>query len=167
MAQPPTPLPPRQTGIKTLNNQVNTWVKLAAHVRANLTDMPQAADDLAAFEQAVAHVQDMGNQEETFTGQLRAAKGARTQGVLDGIKLRNRLAAHVAARYGVENEKLLEFGLRPRNRRFRRKPQPTVQPPATQPASPTTLPFRLLPLPPAFHKLPRQMFCACSTAFAL
>ncbi|HXO22602.1 MAG TPA: hypothetical protein VOA87_21985 [Thermoanaerobaculia bacterium] len=138
MAQPQTPRPPKQTGIKTLNNQVNTWVKLATHVRANLTDMPQAGDDLAAFEQAVAHVQDMGNQEQAFTAQLRAAKGSRIQGVLDGIKLRNRLAAHVAAKYGPENEKLLEFGLRPRNRRFRRKPPAAAQPPAVQPASPTT-----------------------------
>ncbi len=53
--------------------------------------------------------------------------------MLSATELRNRLAAQLQGRFGPSSERLLEFALKPRKRRFRRKPREEAPP-----AEPTT-----------------------------
>ncbi|HXO18996.1 MAG TPA: hypothetical protein VOA87_03630 [Thermoanaerobaculia bacterium] len=134
------PLKPRTARTKTLLAKIAIWEALSTKVKANLTDLPQATDDQTAMDQVISQLKAFQGQEENISEQLRKANGDRRLAVAQGVKLRNRLIAHVQGKYGVEDEKVLDFGIRPRNRRFRRKPRTTVQPPAAQLASPTTAP---------------------------
>ena len=44
-------------------------------------------------------------------------------------ELRNRLAANIQGRFGPSSERLIEFAIKPRKRRFRRKPKEETPPP--------------------------------------
>ena len=133
---------------KTVGEMLARWEALNTTLKQHLADLPQSTQDQADFEALINNVKSLVNSEDSLLAQLREATRNRLDQQKLGRGLRNRLAAQVQGKFGVESERLLAFGVPPRKtaKRPRKKKSDGGTTPA--PASPTT------PATPETHNPP-------------
>jgi hypothetical protein len=102
------------------------WEVLSTSLKSQLTEIPQMADDQAALERLVAQAQELEVQQGRRLADLREINARRRELEKDGDVLRERMAAGLRHKLGVDNKRLLEFGLKPKPEQ-RRKAQTAEQ----------------------------------------
>ncbi len=114
------------------------WEKLLTNIKTNGAEVPNLETYTAPLEQALTEARDI-------TARLDIRKGLKQQDSRDrkatlkkGVAAAARVRAALKAHYGLDSERLTDYGARPLRPRKRTKqdPQPVSQPPvATPPAS--------------------------------
>jgi hypothetical protein len=102
-----------------------------------LAGMPHLSGEHAELASFLDEVKTLNVRQSDLTGALRQVTRQRRAAELRGQDLRSRVAAQIRGKLGFTNEELLKFGIAPRRKSQRRKPE---DPPATPtaPAAPTT-----------------------------
>ncbi|HXO20001.1 MAG TPA: hypothetical protein VOA87_08770 [Thermoanaerobaculia bacterium] len=94
---------------------------LNANLIPHLPDLPQVAADQTALAALLAEAKTLQEQQEIQKGLLRETNQRRTEIDQSGRDLRNRIGATLKGSFGLESEKLLQFGIKPRARVVRVK----------------------------------------------
>ena len=105
----------------SLREKLIAWEVMSSNLKAQLADIPQMSDDQAALERLVAQGQELENQQGTKLADLRELNLRRRDLEKNGDALRERMAAGLRHKLGVDNKRLLEFGVKPKPEQ-RRKP---------------------------------------------
>jgi len=121
---------------------IGDWQRLHGLVEANKADLPQLEPYLAKLGTVLAQAVEVSKRQ----GAMRAAKQEASRSLRKLGSQGNRLAAlmrqALLEHYGIDEEKLAEFGLQPFRGRIRKQPTPEKPPApqqpeeAKQPASP-------------------------------
>lgn len=111
------------------------WETLLANIRASVAGLPGLAAFIAPLEKLLADAKEMTVRVETAKGIKQQESQQRRALLLAGKDLTSRLRAALKAHYGLNNERLVEFGIVPiRARRARTTaPQAAEQPEAPKP----------------------------------
>ncbi|HEX9943355.1 MAG TPA: hypothetical protein VGG03_15155 [Thermoanaerobaculia bacterium] len=111
---------------------------LKATLEPLLAEMPHLTPEHGELEAFLKDVQSLHNRQQELTGQLRQATRLRREAEQRGLDLRGRVAAQLRGKLGFKNEQLLKFGIPPRRKRVRRKPEePDGKTPPPMPAPKT------------------------------
>lgn len=106
---------------QNLNSYLTTWQKMLENLKPHLTDLPNLADDHAALSSLVGQGLALEGQQDFHKANLREVNQQRRSLTVQGRDLRNRLAAGLKSAFGLENERLIEFGVKPRARTVQKK----------------------------------------------
>ena len=106
---------------KRFKEQVRDWRVLHDNLAPHLPDMPQVADDHAALAQVLAQVDDLENKQDNARSALRDLNQQRKATKKQGQAVQRRLAIKLKGTLGEENEKLIGFAIKPRQRAFPRQ----------------------------------------------
>ena len=102
-----------------------------------LEGMPHLSGEHTELASFLDEVKTLNLRQSDLTGALRQVTRQRRAAELRGQDLRSRVAAQIRGKLGFTNEELLKFGIVPRRRSQRRKPEaPPVTP--APPTAPTT-----------------------------
>lgn len=104
-----------------------------------LGEMPHLNAENSELDAFLNEVKTLRKQQQELTGQLRQVVRLRREAEARGVDLRSRVAAQLRGKLGFKNEQLLSFGIPPRRKPVRRKPEetPSEEPPETPEAKPT------------------------------
>jgi hypothetical protein len=123
--------------LKRFAEMVGDWQTLHARVEANLAELP----DLEPFLERLGTVMEQAREAAKRQGAMRAAKQEASKELRTLAKLANQLVALIRqglkAHYGVNNEKLAEFGLQP-FRGLNRKETDTEEPDSPETSPPVS-----------------------------
>jgi hypothetical protein len=123
--------PPRRPGPRSRGELLDHWNALAVNLTNHLDDLPHAAPDLTTFQATLQRIQMSVAESQLLEARKVDLVRIRKEDMRLARDLRNRLVAQVQGKLGTASEMLREFGVKPRKRRFRRKPQ---EEPASEPA---------------------------------
>lgn len=113
-------------------SKTTSWELLATNIQPYLQEMPHLQgfyDHLQALRGKAA---ELDSQQEAARAQARELTRLRQEVEREGENLRARIAAHLRATFGFTSEQLIKFGINPRPRATRRRPEPAVK---TRPAA--------------------------------
>ncbi len=99
-----------------LGSKLPEWRLLVDNLEPYLGDIPHAEADHEALAEVVRQGQQLEAEQEICKARLREVNQRRAELVVAGRGVRNRLAATVQGTFGLESEKLIGFGLKPRAR---------------------------------------------------
>jgi hypothetical protein len=125
----------------TVPERIARWKVISAGLKPLLGTMPHLADLHGQLEQVIAQSEELDARAEALKAESRAVNANREALAKSGDDLRGRLGASLQTTYGFKNEKLIEFGLKPRKARGRdkqprlKKPQGGTTPAGTTPAT--------------------------------
>src|SRR5215813_6826766 len=111
------------------------WQAMYDTLASHLIDMPQFTADHKALGDVLAQARDLEKAQDTVTSQLRDINQQRRTLIQQGKDLRSRLGFGLKGVLGQQNEKLIEFGVKPRARTRRKKAQPIPEPGSPGPAA--------------------------------
>jgi hypothetical protein len=97
------------------------WQVLHDNLAPRLPDMPALAADHAVLAQILEKTQELENQQDAARAALRDINQQRQETATQGKDTRNRLALGLRHILGAENEKLIEYGIKPRPRKLQRQ----------------------------------------------
>jgi hypothetical protein len=97
------------------------WQVLHDNLAPRLTDMPALAADHAVLAQVLGKTQALENQQDAARAVLRDINQQRKETATQGKDTRKRLALGLRHILGAENEKLIEFGIKPSPRKLQRQ----------------------------------------------
>jgi len=121
----------------TIPERIARWKVISAGLKPLLTDMPHLADLHGQLEKVITQSEELDARAEALKAETRTVNASRTALAKSGDDLRSRLGASLQTTYGFKNEKLIEFGLKPRKARGRDKqPRGKKPPAATTPETP-------------------------------
>jgi hypothetical protein len=144
---------------RTFKESLGDWQVLYDNLAPQLTDMPLLSPDHTALGALLGQARDLENRQEAARAQLRDVNQQRRQMLKQGGDTSGRLALGLKSILGAQNEKLIEFGVKPRPRKLRRKkaaapppveagagnvtagaraPQPQTAPPVSPAKAPAT-----------------------------
>ncbi|HKI03221.1 MAG TPA: hypothetical protein VKK31_14685 [Thermoanaerobaculia bacterium] len=112
------------------------WEKLVANVRGSLSEVPHLSIHAGPLELVLAQARDLSIRLETRKGIKQQESQERRLLLKQGNALASRIRAALKAHYGLDNERLVEYGaspLRGRSRYKTKKKTTTPQPPETAP----------------------------------
>jgi hypothetical protein len=104
---------------------------LVANLTSVLEEMPQGKDKHTALNGLLVRAKQFDDEEEQLRGRLRETTAKRRELTAESRRIRRELGAILQAHYGFDNEKLIQFGIRPQAR-SRRKVASTVRDGAKQ-----------------------------------
>lgn len=111
------------------------WETLLAKIRASAAGLPGLEAFIAPLEKLLADAKELTARLETSRGIKQQESQQRRELLREGINLTSRIRSALKAHYGLQNERLVEFGIRPIRSRIRaRTPQP--EPPEQQKPEP-------------------------------
>ncbi|HEY2294580.1 MAG TPA: hypothetical protein VGM86_28095 [Thermoanaerobaculia bacterium] len=110
----------------TVPERIARWKVISAGLKPLLGTMPHLADLHGQLEQVIAQSEELDARAEALKAESRAVNANREALAKSGDDLRGRLGASLQTTYGFKNEKLIEFGLKPRKARGRDK-QPRLK----------------------------------------
>jgi hypothetical protein len=114
----------------TLAKLISDWELLNAALQPHLTDMPYLKDKATELEGLIAEAKGMDTKQQDLRGSLQETVRQRKDLEKRGKVLQARLAAHLRASLGFDNQTLLGFGVKPRRPRKKKAPADTsTQPP--------------------------------------
>ncbi len=93
---------------------------LVGNLTSVLEELPQSRDKHTALTDLLARAKQFDDNEEMLRGQLRDATARRRELTDEGRRIRRELAATLQAHYGFDNERLIQFGVRPQVRSRRK-----------------------------------------------
>jgi hypothetical protein len=110
------------------------WEIAISNLKEHAGDMPHLTDDVTQLDQTLTQVRALANKQEDLRGQAREINAKLRDLTKAGEKVRSRLGANLAGKFGFTSETLVKFGFRPRRipRRTKtvEKPAPETPPPA-------------------------------------
>ncbi|PYQ64188.1 MAG: hypothetical protein DMF53_08070 [Acidobacteria bacterium] len=109
------------------------WEIAISNLKEHAGDMPHLTDDVTQLDQTLTQVRDLANKQEDLRGQTREINAKLRDLTKAGEKVRSRLGANLAGKFGFTSETLVKFGFRPRRIPRRTK---TVEKPAPEPPPP-------------------------------
>ena len=105
---------------KSLGESLSDWQAMVDNLMPYLTELPHLADDAGALGSVVARSKALESELALCEARLASIHRERREAAREGRTLRNRLAAGVRNAFGLENVKLLAFGIKPRPEKARR-----------------------------------------------
>jgi hypothetical protein len=122
------------------------WETLLSTLKSSAVEVPSLDIHMTRLEQVVLEAKDMTARVETNRGLKQQESQQRRDLLKRGKDLASRVRAALKAHFGLQNERLVEFGVRPirsrsrsRSARNRKKQEPAAQP-AAEPSSTTEPP---------------------------
>lgn len=116
------------------------WETLLAKIRASVAGLPGLEAFIAPLEKLLADAKEMTARLETTRGIKQQESQQRRALLQEGKDLTSRIRAALKAHFGLQNERLVEFGISPIRSRSRARttqaPEPAEQP-KPEPPSPT------------------------------
>lgn len=106
---------------KSFQQQLKDWQVLHDNLAPRLTDMPQLAADHTALAGILTQARDLDSKQEDARSTLRDVTQQRREVKNGGRAVQRRLALGLKVALGEENEKLISFGVKPRQREFPRQ----------------------------------------------
>ena len=122
----------------SIGNQTLDLQNLVVNAKANAADVPGLDVHLAPLEQVVADVKDLNARLEMRKGIKQDETQERKALLVKGRKLAARVRAALKAHFGIDSERLVQYGARPV--RPRTKKVQTPKPPEPTPQTPTPAP---------------------------
>jgi len=101
---------------QNLKDDLTDWQALVENLQPHLADMPHLAADHAALSAVVLQGHTLEGQQDVQKANLRQVNQQRNALSVQGRGLKKRLNAGLRSALGFENERLLEFGIKPRPR---------------------------------------------------
>ncbi|HXU44115.1 MAG TPA: hypothetical protein VN783_01210 [Thermoanaerobaculia bacterium] len=86
---------------------------LVANLVPVLDEIPQIQDKHTALNDMLVRAKRLDDGEEQLRGQLREATALRLELTAEGARIRRELTAVLQAHFGFDNERLIQFGIRP------------------------------------------------------
>ncbi len=111
-------------GINSLADKLKLWQQLRAGTGRLLDDLPHLRPEVTTFETELRDLVAIDEEHAATTARLRELTRRRAEAQVRVRGLRNRIAATLQGHYGPESDTLIEYGIAPRRRRPRRKPEP-------------------------------------------
>ena len=112
------------------------WEMLLATIRASAAGLPGLEAFIAPLEALLAAAKELTVRVETSRGIKQQETQQRRALLQEGKNLTSRIRAALKAHFGLQNERLVEFGVRPIRSRSRARTTPPEQQ-KTAPSSPT------------------------------
>ena len=110
---------------------VTRWEKLIVALLANIAELPHLEVPRAKLQALLEEVRTLVSQQDVHTASKQQVSQRLKVLLADGKKLATFLRTGIKEHFGNRNEKLVEFNVQP----FRRKKaEPVVKPPPTEPA---------------------------------
>jgi hypothetical protein len=108
------------------------WEMLLAKLQVSAAGLPGLESFIARLEKLLANAKDLTARLETARGIKQQESQQRRDLLREGKNMTSRLRAALKAHFGLQNERLVEFGIRPiRARAGRTQPQPSPLEPET------------------------------------
>lgn len=107
---------------------ITDWEKLLTTVSTNKADLPFLEEARSQLAEIVEGAKAGSIRQDTFRAQFQQATRDVEELFSRGRELATRLRNGVRTQYGLKGEKLVEFGLKPRRKPQKTKPEP-VSPP--------------------------------------
>jgi chromosome segregation ATPase len=111
--------------------KIASWKLIAVKVKPFLETMPAFTDRHAEMERVITESEDLEIRQKQLKAELQELNHRRGELATQGEDLRARLAALIQAEHGFQSKLLIEFGVKPRQRRSRAKKLPGEQPTVT------------------------------------
>lgn len=108
--------------------QMNTSALLVNNLKQYLTDMPHLGGLHGELEALITNGRALEDQRGLHLSLLRDTNAQRRELEKKSRDLRLRIASALRSAFGPDNQKLLEFGVKPRTARRRRVGKPEEQP---------------------------------------
>ena len=108
-------------------DRIETWKVIHATVEPELGASPHLKERHGRLGELIVEGEDLQVRQKTLLSELRSLNRRRREVAGEGEELRSRLAAALQFEHGFRNEKLIGYGVKPRQPRRRRKagePQP-------------------------------------------
>jgi hypothetical protein len=133
---------------KSIADEVLDMQNLATTAKAVVAEVPGIDVHLTPLEQVLTATQDLNARLQTTKGGKQDDTKARRALLLQGRKLASRVRAALKAHFGLDSERLVEFGARPI--RPRKTPLTTTPAPTPTPTTPgpTPAPTPVVPAKP-------------------
>jgi hypothetical protein len=113
------------------------WEKLVTTVRASLAEVPHLSTYTGPLELVLAQARDLSIRLETRKGIKQQESQERRVLMKEGKALASRVRAALKAHYGLDNERLVEYGASPIRARSRSKTKKAPPPVETVPVPPS------------------------------
>jgi len=120
----------------SIGNQTLDLQNLVVNAKANAADVPGLDVHLAPLEQVVADTKDLNARLEMRKGIKQDETQERKALLVKGRKLAARVRAALKAHFGINSERLVQFGARPVRPRTNKVQTPGQPGPAPQPPTP-------------------------------
>jgi hypothetical protein len=104
----------------TFAENIRRMELLVANLTAVLDEVPQSRDKHTALNALLVNAKQLDDEEEQLLGRLRETTARRRELTAEGTRIRRELGATLQAHYGFDNEKLIQFGIRPQARTRRK-----------------------------------------------
>ena len=100
----------------TFAENIRRMELLVANLSSVLDELPQSRDKHTALSSLLVSAKQLDDEEEQLLGRLRETTAQRRELTAEGARIRRELGAVLQAHYGFDNEKLIQFGIRPQAR---------------------------------------------------
>ena len=120
----------------SIGNQTLDLQNLVVNAKASAADVPGLDVHIASLEQVVADTKDLNARLEMRKGIKQDETKERKALLAQGRKLAARVRAALKAHFGIDSERLVQFGarpVRPRTRKVQTPPEPAPQTPVPAP----------------------------------
>jgi|GEM_PF-1488885 len=122
----------------SIANVIATWENVLVNVKAHAGEVPNLDVYTAPLEQLLASAKDFNARLDMRRGVKQEETKERRSLMLQGKKQVAKVRAALKAHFGIDSERLLEFGARPIRPRTKKNPAtaptPATPPPQTPPA---------------------------------
>jgi hypothetical protein len=108
---------------------IREWEKLMTTVAANKEELPFLDEGRGQIAKIVEDLKAATDRQSTFRAQFQQATRDVEELLVTGKDLATRLRNGVRMQYGLKGEKLVEFGLQPRRKPQKTKPEPVAPQP--------------------------------------
>lgn len=112
--------------------KIDRWKLIAGKIKPNLDSMPSFTERHAEMEETISEAEVLQVRQKELMAQLQDVNRRRNELAMAGEELRLRLAALLQAEHGFKSKKLIEFGIKPRQRRSSKKLEETAPTLTTQ-----------------------------------
>jgi hypothetical protein len=112
--------------------KIESWKVIAVGFKPQIELLPLFADRHAELEQVIEEAETLQIRQKALKAELQLLNRRRGELATTGEDLRARLAALVQAEHGFANQKLIEFGVKPRRRSRAKKEEPEQLRPVTK-----------------------------------
>jgi len=97
--------------------KIDRWKLIAGKIKPNLDSMPIFTERHTELEETISEAETLQVRQKELMAELQDLNRRRSELALAGEELRLRLSALLQAEYGFKSKKLIEFGVKPRQRR--------------------------------------------------
>jgi len=104
----------------TFAENIRRMELLVANLTAVLDEIPQSRDKHTALNGLLVRAKQLDDEEEQLLGRLRETTAQRRELTAEGSRIRRELGATLQSHYGFDNERLIQFGIRPQARTRRK-----------------------------------------------